>query len=156
MTLIAKKPCSFGGEKFYIGYTIPAEYVINPKDQEKMGVLAIVDGAVPSTSKTPNTSRINIGVKTDEGVLPLVVTDIGVQAVFDVLTSKADDAEDIINEMTDGDALILLHVCDSRKTIKAAAEARAQALNSESEETPEELEEAEETPEEPEDSAGDE
>lgn len=146
MTLIAKKPCSFGGEKFFIGNPIPAEYVINPREQEKMGVLTIVDGDVPSTGKTPSAPHITIEVKTEEGVLPLEVTAIGVQAVFDVLTAKADDAEPIINEMTDGDALILLHICDSRKTIKAAAEARAQVLNSEPEEAPEE----------PEDSAGDE
>ena len=38
--------------------------------------------------------------------------------------------------MTDGEALILLHLADSRKSIKAAAETRAKAL---SKEEPEEV-----------------
>lgn len=42
MRLIAKKPCSFGGRTFYIGEEIPTEFVLNPKAQEKLGVIAIV------------------------------------------------------------------------------------------------------------------
>lgn len=51
--LIAKKPCSFNGKKFFIGNEIPAEYVLNPIAQSKMGVLELVevestdDGAAP-------------------------------------------------------------------------------------------------------------
>lgn len=41
MRLIAKKPCSFNGQTFYIGDEIPSEFVINPKAQEKLGVIAI-------------------------------------------------------------------------------------------------------------------
>ena len=41
MRLIAQKPCSFGGNKFFIGEEVPAELVTNPKMQEKMGVIAI-------------------------------------------------------------------------------------------------------------------
>ena len=41
MRLIAKKPCSFNGQVFYIGDEIPSEFVINPKAQEKLGVIAI-------------------------------------------------------------------------------------------------------------------
>ena len=91
-----------------------------------------------------------------------------VQQVVDALTTKADNAEAIVEVMEDGDALILLDILDSRKTIKAAAKARATALNAEAEEEPEETpdgEESEEAPEgekveepeeEPEESAGEE
>ena len=44
MRLIAKKPCSFNGQTFYIGDEIPSEFVINPKAQEKLGVIAIAAG----------------------------------------------------------------------------------------------------------------
>ena len=44
MRLIAKKPCSFNGQVFYIGDEIPSEFVINPKAQEKLGVIAIAAG----------------------------------------------------------------------------------------------------------------
>ena len=40
--LIAKKPCSFGGEKFYIGDGIPAGLVADPAVQEKRGILTII------------------------------------------------------------------------------------------------------------------
>lgn len=43
MKLIARKPCSFGGKKYFIGDEIPSEEVIQPKTQEKLGVLAILD-----------------------------------------------------------------------------------------------------------------
>lgn len=49
MKLIAKKPCSFGGEKFYIGDYIPAELIADPAAQEKLGVILIIkdnDGKV--------------------------------------------------------------------------------------------------------------
>ena len=42
MKLIAKKPCSFGGKAFFINDEIPASVVLNPKQQEDLGVLTIV------------------------------------------------------------------------------------------------------------------
>lgn len=41
MKLIAKRPCSFGGRKFYIGDEVPAELVADPKKQERLGTIAI-------------------------------------------------------------------------------------------------------------------
>lgn len=43
MKLIAKRPCSFGGRKFYIGDEVPAELVADPKKQERLGAIAIVN-----------------------------------------------------------------------------------------------------------------
>lgn len=134
MKLIARKPCSFEGKKFYIGDEIPAEYVVSPKEQEKMGVLAVVaDGAAPAPAsaevQTVEIEKITINVPVEEGELPLEITREGLQAAVMVMTGKAAEAEPVISEMTDGDALILLHLCDSRKAVKEAAEARAKALN---------------------------
>lgn len=42
MKMIAKKPCSFGGEKFYIGDGIPEGMVADPAVQEKRGILTII------------------------------------------------------------------------------------------------------------------
>ncbi|MCM1104905.1 MAG: hypothetical protein NC409_12465 [Clostridium sp.] len=44
MKLIAKKPCSFGGKKFFIGDEIAEELVSDPAAQEKYGIIAIVGG----------------------------------------------------------------------------------------------------------------
>ena len=145
MKLIAKKPCSFGGKKFYIGESIPAEYVINPKDQEKMGVLTIVDGDY-AVGGTPAASHVILNAKTQDGHMALDLTVEGVQEIFDILAGNVEEGEAIVETMTDEEALILLHIIDGRKSIKAAAEARAKALN----EVPEE-EETSETPEESED-----
>lgn len=136
MKLIAKKPCSFGGKKFYIGDEIPAGLVLNPNGQEKMGVLVQVNDAQEhpapdNEAKTAATITVNIHAK--EGDLPLELTPAGIQSVFDVLTAKVDEAETIIEKMTEDDALILLHLTDPRKSIKNAAETRAKAINAEQE-----------------------
>lgn len=43
MKLIAKKPCSFGGQRFFIGDEIQEELVVDPAAQEKLGVITIVN-----------------------------------------------------------------------------------------------------------------
>lgn len=42
MKLIARKPCSFGGKKYFIGDEIPSKEVIQPTTQERLGVLTIL------------------------------------------------------------------------------------------------------------------
>lgn len=129
--LIALKPCSFGGKKYFIGDEIPAEYVSNPSAQEKLGTLTVVNVDaeidVHETIVIPEPS-LSLVVQSEGKEMTLEPSDKGVQDVFNVLIGKASDAEAIINEMDDGDALILLHLADSRKTIKEAAELRAKEL----------------------------
>lgn len=43
MRLIAKKPCSFGGKRFYIGEEIPRSLVTDAERQEKYGVISVVN-----------------------------------------------------------------------------------------------------------------
>lgn len=43
MRLIAKKPCSFGGRKFFIGDEIPADLVADVKQQEQYGVITSIN-----------------------------------------------------------------------------------------------------------------
>ena len=137
MKLIARKPCSFAGEKFFIGDQVPVEYVLDPQGQEKMGTLAIVkdDAGAPAPDESADAGNVvntmSVVIHAEEGDLPLNLTAEGLQAVVDVLTDTVEGAEPIVEAMTDGDALILLHSADSRKSIKAAAEARAKALNAE-------------------------
>lgn len=135
MDYLALKPCRFSGQSFRIGESVPEE-MIHPgaaKNLLKMGVIAAQGTAMQTVS--PNTSSslpdtITVVIHALEGDMPLEVTRDGIQAVFDVLTSKVGEAEAIIREMTDGDALILLHISDNRKSIKEAAEGRAKELNS--------------------------
>ena len=145
MKLIARKACSFGGKKFYIGNEIPEALVLDPRAQEKMEVLAIVPDDAGVTPPAANEVDImTVVIRAKEGDMPLNLTREGLQSVVDVLTCKPADAVDIIAGMTDGDALILVHITDNRKAVKEAAEARAKALNEETE-----------NPDDPEESAGD-
>ena len=132
MILIAKKPCSFGGKQFFIGDEIPASCVLDPKAQEAMGVLMIAEGreteaACPQPIVVADPQR-TICVKVDGNEMKLEPTDSGLQDVFNVLIGMASNADTIINEMVDEDALILLHLSDSRKSVKALAKDRAMAL----------------------------
>lgn len=52
MELIARKPCNFGGKKFFIGDKIPDALVVNPTLQEKLGIIAIVKSDDERTSST--------------------------------------------------------------------------------------------------------
>ena len=148
MKLIAQKPCSFNGEQFYIGDEIPVEYVLNLTAMVNYGIIAIVPDSEDdsgtgsegggSCEKTYNNIVIpdvtlSILVRTENGDEMLEPTDEGIQDVFTVLIGKATDAEAVINQMNDEDALILLHMSDSRKSVKALAEARAKAISQESE-----------------------
>ena len=139
MKLIAKKPCSFGGKKFFIDDEIPAEFVVDPAGQEKMGVLVCVTQEHPapdrSESSAPgNPHPITVLIHAEEGDVEFNPTPEGLQAIFDALTGTADEAKAIIAEMTEGDALILLHMADSRRSVKAVAEARGKALSEAAEE----------------------
>ncbi len=55
MSLIAKKPCSFGGRKFYIGDEIPTNLVADAKLQEKIGVIAIINDNIEGSGGQPGT-----------------------------------------------------------------------------------------------------
>lgn len=142
MKLIAKKPCNFG-KQYYIGDEIPVEAVLDPKGQEKRGVLAIVDDEAGTTAPAEATSAMTVVIHAKEGDFPLNLTQEGLQAVVDILTCNVKEAEPIVGQMTDGDALIFLDIVDSRKTVKEAAKSRAQELYAEDDE-----------PENPEESAG--
>jgi len=128
MAFIATKPCKFAGQTFRIGEAIPAE-AIQPgsvRNLVKMGIIA--EGEPEEMTPQEGETTIAITIHEKEGDLPLELTSEGLQSVFDVLTSTVGDAETIINEMTDGDALILLNAADSRKSVKELAETRAKAM----------------------------
>ena len=138
MKFIAKKPCSFGGKKFFIDDEIPVELVTDPKAMGNMGVIAIVDGKETAAIKTGN---INIPIHTEEGDLILCVTEEELNVFTDILqipVSKAEDKQKIsemIQNIESEDLLILLDALDGRKHVKEEAQARAQVLNADKEDS---------------------
>ena len=130
MKLIAKKPCSFGGKRFYIDDEIPAELVRDPATQERYGTLAIVnDSAVPAMNEPGGAAAVvHLVIHGKDGDVALDLDPESIQTVMDVLTANADDAVDLVKQITSDDILFLVNEADSRKTVQAAAKARAQAL----------------------------
>lgn len=137
MAYIATKPCRMAGQSFRIGETIPAEF-IQPgavRNLVKMGIIAeegentITEPKITVTENAAVAPEIKVVIHAKEGDLELNPSQEGLQAIFDVLTDNVTAAEATIKEMTDEDALILLHIADSRKSIKELAEARAKALS---------------------------
>ena len=147
MTYIALNPCKFAGQAFKIGDSIPGGCILPgaAKNLVKMEIIAPA-GAVEASMPVSN-GPIAVTARAEGGNMELQLTDIGLQQIFDALTTNVDGAKEIIETMTDGDALILLHMCDSRKGVKEAAEERAKALEEpETEETTVEEEEQQEAP----------
>lgn len=134
MAYVAIKPCRFAGQSFRIGESVPAEF-IQPgaaKNLVKMGIIAEEVGEIFASSMNNTTivkETITIVIHAEEGDMPLNPTQGGLQAIFDVLTDNVSAAEQTINGMTDEDALILLHIADSRKSVRELAETRAKELN---------------------------
>ena len=134
MAYVAVKPCRFAGQSFRIGEIVPVD-ALQPgaaKNLVKMGVIAEGEPDVAKPTGEPelvDETAIRINIHD----MPLDVTADGLQAIFDVLSSTASEAEKTIQEMTDEDALILLNACDSRKSIKSLTEERAKALLAEPE-----------------------
>lgn len=133
MTYVALKPCRFAGQEFRIGDPIPGDLIHqgSAKNLIQMKIIARTGGVEAEQTVVIPAPALRIGIKTEEGILCLEPTEEGVQAVFSVLTSTTTEAEEIIKEMTDSDALILLHMSDGRKTIKAAAQERAKEIGAE-------------------------
>lgn len=138
MAYVAIKPCRFAGQSFNIGESVPAE-LIQPgaaKRLVKMGIIAAqkAEGFEAATIGEEKIEEgilspgVSIIIHAEEGDIALNPAPEGMQAVFDVLTSNVSSAEPIIKDLTDEDALILLHASDSRKSIKELAWTRAQDL----------------------------
>lgn len=88
-------------------------------------------------AETHTTSeRIIIPLTKDGGVLEVPAAPESVVAAVCNLQLTAEDGIKVIEAMTDKTALILIHALDSRKTVKAAAQARAAALESQTDGTP--------------------
>lgn len=141
MRLIAQKPCSFEGKKFYIGDEIPASYVKDPKGQEQMGIIAVIsseDGVnPPEEMHTQKIGEINVPIRAKEGDLILCVTNEELTVFTDILqigTSKKEDKQKIsemIQKIESEDLLIMLDALDGRTFVKEESQKRAGALTPE-------------------------
>lgn len=136
MVLIAQKPCSFGGRKFFIGEDIPPELVVNPKAQEKMGVLAIAGDATQeclpeATLISGEVTLFSVPILQKNGEMVIYVDEEELQQALRIMQMSTNEAKETIKGIKSEALLILLNACDSRKPVKHMTEAVAAELTSE-------------------------
>ena len=77
---------------------------------------------------TPFPETVTIPVDADDGTIEVSMTPEQLLAVIAILQLTADDAAKAVNELTEDAQLVLIHRLDTRKTVKTAAQNRAEAL----------------------------
>lgn len=133
MKLIAKKPCSFGGKAFFINDEIPVNAVLNPKQQEELGVLSIVSEGEAATGILETDIAIPVFKSYDGDTaqvmgIPLNIGEI--QEVFSIMQMNVEEATKAIEAAKSENMLIVIHACDSRAGVKKAAQKKADNLSS--------------------------
>lgn len=153
MKLIAKKRCRYGGRKFFAGDEIPADIVLNVEREEKLGVISIAndEAGVPEQSGAlysqeqvdkmmadavaelkpfdSDNAGFTVTVKGEgDNVTAVSCSAEDIQSVVDVLQMNADDGAKAIANVQSDSVLILLHVLDTRATVKKAAQKQHDTL----------------------------
>ena len=110
MDYIALRPCTFAGQRYRIGETVPGAAVMDGKRQIALGTLAArrdTDAAAADISVTIGGAQI--GFSADE-----------MQAVFDILQADSRDAAAAIQTEQRENVRQLIAACDSRRSVKTA------------------------------------
>lgn len=123
------KPANFAGVKYMPGDIVPAEDI--PADRVGAVIrLGLIAEAQPAQEVQPAApAPFTVPVTLEDGtVCDVEVTPETVVEAVTVLQMTAEDAMHRIKTVTDDTALILIDACESRKTVKKAAAARAAEL----------------------------
>ena len=134
MKLVANKPCSFGGKKYFIGEEIPAEVVVDPARLEKMGVLTVIRDGIPVETLEECVTKIgevqfSIPIKKDDQSFLLDITEPQLQEAVKTMQMQVKDAVGHIKDnVEDITVLILINAVDSRAAVKKETESKAKEL----------------------------
>jgi len=148
---ICTKALTLSGFSYQPGEHIPAEAVLPSRVRAltNQGYIAAQAEQAQEPTETPQEepgepAPIVIPLTRDGGVFEVVATPESIITAACNLQLTAEAGIEAIKTMTDETALILIHALDSRKTVKAAAQDRAEELGGEvPEDMPEGYEEAE-------------
>lgn len=153
MRLVANKPCSFGGKKFLIGDEVPANLVLNPNKQIKMGTLSKLTGSADAeplakedleAAVTP--LKYTLPILKEDGGFDICVTNEELVVFAEIRQNPGKKAEDkkkienAIKEITSNDLLIMLDALDGRSFVTGPVMDRVKELatNEEIEDTEDE------------------
>ena len=110
MDYIALRPCTFAGQRYRIGETVPGAAVMDGKRQIAPGPLAARrDTAAAAADISVTIGGAQIGFSADE-----------MQAVFDILQADSRDAAAAIQTEQRENVRQLIAACDSRRSVKTA------------------------------------
>ena len=127
---IANKPCTFRGQNFLIGETIPNELI----DERAIGrlkqmrVITEVGAETKTEVKTVSAKTISVPIVGNDGEFTVELQKEDAHLLFNVLQQSADDATVAIGGVVNTDLLLCIHALDGRKNIKKVAKERATAL----------------------------
>lgn len=130
---VCRKPATFAGQKYWPGDTVPGDSVAPGRVRAliDMGILSeaqtgsVVESAAETAQEAPMLVGVPLPGDTDE------MAAVGAQSVTAALLLMKMDANAAIKAIRgsdDRDALMILDACDGRKTVIAAAQARAKVL----------------------------
>lgn len=128
------KPAIFAGVKYKPGDIVPAEAIPAGRVGAVIRLGLIAEAQQPAQelqqhTEPPAPVPITVQVKAEDGaVYDVEMTPEAVAELVAVLQMTVEDATARIKAIEDGNALIVIDACDSRKTIKKAAAARAAEL----------------------------
>ena len=134
MKLVANKPCTLSGKRYFIGEKIPAEAVTDPVALEKMGVLTVIRDGIPVETLEECVASVGevffkIGIVKGDKSFDLDVTEPQLQeAVKTMQMNQKDAVAHIRGSVKDNTVLIFLNAVDSRTTVKKEAETKAKSL----------------------------
>ena len=134
MKLVANKPCTLSGKRYFIGEEIPAEAVTDPAALEKMGVLTVIRDGILAEQLEECAAEVGevffcIPITKGDKAFNLDVTEAQVQEAVKTMQMSADAAvAHIRGDIEDDTTLIIINALDSRATVKKAAESKAKNL----------------------------
>lgn len=123
------KPANFAGVKYMPGDIVPAEAI--PADRVGAVIrLGLIAEAQPAQEVQPAPpAPFTVPVRAADGTTyDVEVTPEAVVEIVTVLQLPVEAATDHIKAIMDDNTLILIDACESRKTVKKAAAARAAEL----------------------------
>ena len=134
MKLVANKPCTLSGKRYFIGEEIPTEAVTDPVALEKMGVLTVIRDGIPAEQfeeyvATPGEVFFRVEITKGDKSFDLDVTEPQLQeAVKTMQMNQKDAVAHIRDAVKDNTVLIFLNAVDSRTAVKKEAETKAKSL----------------------------
>ena len=138
---IALKTITLSGVEYAEGSIIPADAVLPSRVPALISTkrIAVLNEDTPKAPETPQETFLTpapivLPITSKNGVLELMATPEDIIEAVVILQLNAEDAVKAIADISRDEILILIDTLESRKTVKTAVAARAEALNKTEEE----------------------